>query len=174
VEYPCNWFVFLNSNWFQGWILTNTQGMVAVQSVVPPKEVPVSLAFLIFAQNMSAAISIVIANTIFTQSLLSDIPILAPSVSPAVALAAGGGAAAVRALVPPGSTDLEGLLLAFSQGINKVFYYIAASCAAAFLFSTGMGWNDVRKKSPANPSEESSQGEKVQTSQLATGPKQQK
>ena len=50
------------------------------------------------------------------------------------------------AVLPPGSPELDGLLLAYSNSVGNVFYMaIGASvvvCAASF----GMGWVDLRKK----------------------------
>lgn len=111
------------------------------------------MAILIFAQNFSGAVFLVIATTIFSQSLSTDIPILAPSVSPEDASAAGGSASAVRALLPPGSPELPGLLLAYSNGIDKVFYLTAACGVVGFIASWGMGWKDTRKKKAASNGE---------------------
>ncbi|ETS86472.1 hypothetical protein PFICI_00300 [Pestalotiopsis fici W106-1] len=120
--------------------------LVATQNALRADQVAVSIALLIFCQNIGGAISIVVANTIFTQSLLEDLPLLAPSVSPAAALAAGSSASGVRALLPPGSPELPGLLLAYSYGVDKVFYLLAGFAVATFGFAWGMGWKDVRKK----------------------------
>lgn len=125
------------------------QSIIAVQNALPAHQIPVGLAFLVFCQNMSGAISVVVATTIFTQSVLSDIVRYAPSVSPDAALAAGGGSGAVRALVPPGSPELEGVLLTFSNGIDRIFYMLAGLAVAGFVFAWGMGWKDVRKKKDA-------------------------
>jgi hypothetical protein len=130
--------------------LTNlAQGMVATQNALPPNQLPVSMAILIFAQNFSAAVLLVVATTIFSQSLSTDLPILAPSVSPSAASAAGGSASAVRALLPPDSPELPGLLLSYSNGIDKVFYLMAACGVVGFIVSWGMGWKDTRKKKSA-------------------------
>lgn len=104
------------------------------------------MSLLIFSQNLAGAIAVVIATTIFAQSLLDDLPRFAPSVSPAAAVAAGSSADSVRALVPPGSPELHGLLLAFSYAVDKTFYLVAAFGVAALGFGLLMGWKDVRKK----------------------------
>ncbi|XXH00029.1 hypothetical protein Hte_006370 [Hypoxylon texense] len=121
-------------------------GLIALQNSLTPAESAVGIAFLIFCQNFSAAVFSVVANTIFTQTLLKQIAKLAPSVNPADALAAGGSAAAVRALVPPGSPDLDNVLLAFANSFDTVCYLLIASACLSFVASWGMGWVDVRKK----------------------------
>jgi hypothetical protein len=118
--------------------------MIAIQQALPANQILIGLALLVFTQTIAGSIFIVAANTIFNQSLVSELAIHAPSLSPGAALAAGGGAAAVRSLVPPGSPELEGVLLSFSISVNKLFYLVAACAAASFICSWGMGWKDVR------------------------------
>lgn len=127
--------------------------MISVQNALPPAQIPLSFALLIFCQNFGAAVAVVVATAIFSQSLVSDIAKYAPSVSPQAVLAAGSGASAVRALVPPGSPELEGVLLSYANSFDKVFYLLVAFACVSFLFSLGMGWKDVSKKPVAKPTE---------------------
>ncbi|KAF2811345.1 efflux pump protein [Mytilinidion resinicola] len=120
-------------------------GLIAVQNALPPQKLPVALAFLIFCQNFAGAVFIEVANVIFTQSLASEIRAHAPSVSPKAALAAGASPSAVRALVPKGSPELGGVLLAFANSVDKVFYMLIACCLGGLLCAPGMGWVDTRK-----------------------------
>ncbi|KAI0204997.1 major facilitator superfamily transporter [Astrocystis sublimbata] len=120
--------------------------IISVQYAVTPTQSPVAIAFLVFAQNLLAAIFVVASNAIFTQSLTHQISELVPSVSPEAALTAGGSAEAVRALLPPGSPDLEGLLLAYSRSVNAVFYLLTAVAVVCFAAAWGMGWVDIRKR----------------------------
>ena len=85
-------------------------------------------------------------NVVFTQSLTSEIRTHAPSVSLKAALAAGASPNAVRALVPAGSPELGGVLLAFSNSVNKVFYLLMGCCLGGLLSALGMGWVDTKKK----------------------------
>jgi hypothetical protein len=124
--------------------------MIAVQNAVAPHQIPISLGFLIFVQNIGSAVFFVLATTIFTQTLVKEIPVLAPSVSVKAALAAGGGAQAVRGLLPAGSPELPGLLSAYSISIRNIFYLLCGLTAIQFCFAWGMGWKDVRKNKPAS------------------------
>ncbi|KAL2284619.1 hypothetical protein FJTKL_08719 [Diaporthe vaccinii] len=101
---------------------------------------------MVFVENLVAAIFTIVGNVAFTQTLTRRGSVLAPSVSPGVALAVGGGAEAVRALLPPGSPELDGLLLAFSDSVNAVFYLLTALAVVSFTAAWGMGWVDIRKK----------------------------
>lgn len=121
-------------------------GMIAVQNVLTAHQIPVGVAFLIFCQNFSGAIFVVVATVIFTQDLVSELAIRAPSVSSEAALAAGASADAVRALVPAGSPELDGLLLAYSLAISKVFYLLVALSLVGMVTGFGMGWVNIKKK----------------------------
>lgn len=122
--------------------------MIAIQTTMRGPQIPVAIAFQIFCQNLMGSIFLAIASVIFNQGLASELPILAPSVSPEDASNAGSSASAVRALVPEGSPELEGLLLAYSNSVDRVFYMLIACSVASFVASWFMGWNDTRKKSP--------------------------
>ncbi|KAI1499758.1 putative MFS multidrug transporter [Biscogniauxia marginata] len=125
--------------------------VIAIQHALPPSQSAIGIAFLVFCQNFLAAVFVVVANTIFTETLSQAIVELAPSVDPAAAMAAGGSAEAVRNLVPPGSPELDGVLRAFARSFDTVCYVMVAAAAVSFIASWGMGWVDVRKKKqPAN------------------------
>jgi hypothetical protein len=104
------------------------------------------MAFLIFCQNFGSSVGIVLSNTIFTETLTRAIPHYAPSVSPQAALDAGSGAGAVRHLVVGHEDDLKGVLLAYSESLRNIFYFLVGMSAIAVVASLGMGWVDVRKK----------------------------
>lgn len=137
------------------------QAVIAVQNAVKAEQIPVALAFLVFAQNMGASVFAVIATTLFTQSLVADLKKNAPSVSPKAALAAGGSASAVRALVPPNSGELKAVLDSFSDSVSNVFYLMVGLALASFIFAWGTGWKDIRKKKTAN--EQDSQSDEKAT-----------
>lgn len=115
-----------------------------MQNAVLPAQYPVALASLVFFQNLSTSVAVVIANTIFAQTLRSAATRYAPTISPQAALDAGSSASAVRALVPPG--QLDGVLRAYSQSLRNVFYFLVGIACLASLASLGMGWKDIRNK----------------------------
>ncbi|KAF2276866.1 efflux pump protein [Westerdykella ornata] len=119
---------------------------IAIQTALPPAQIPVSLAILMFTYNLCTSVFLVIATTIFTQTIVSELKKNAPSVSTQAALAAGGSAGAVRSLVPPGSPELNAVLRAYSSGVRNVFLMLAGLSVVSFAASWGMGWNDVRAK----------------------------
>jgi hypothetical protein len=125
-----------------------TQAVIAIQNALPPKQSQIGVAFLVFCQNLSAAIFVVVGNTIFTQSLIKEVRKLVPSVSPVDVLRAGGSASAVRNLVPPGSLELAALLRAYSNAFDIVCYLMIALGSISVFAAFGMGWIDIRSKKP--------------------------
>lgn len=133
------------------------QGIIAIQNHLPVHLIPVGIAFMIFCQNFAGAVFVVVAEVIFRQQLVKEIRLHAPQVSVDAALAAGASASSVRALVPEGSgssAELAGVLLAFANSLDKVFYLLMACCLTGFVAAFGMGWVDVRKKKTIAEGEE--------------------
>lgn len=106
----------------------------------------VGIAFMVFCQNFAAAVFVVIGEVIFTQRLVPEMKKDAPSVSIQAALAAGADSSAVRNLVPAGSPELAGVLLAYSNSLDKVFLLLMGLSLTGLVASAGMGWVDTRKK----------------------------
>lgn len=100
------------------------------------------MAILVFFQTFSGAVFLTIAQTIFTNILRARLGLYAPSVNPDRVIAAG--ATGIGEVVPP--ADIPGVLHAYSDGVNNVFYLAVAAGAAGFIASWGMGWIDIRKK----------------------------
>ncbi|KAF2110752.1 efflux pump protein [Lophiotrema nucula] len=120
--------------------------MVALQTLLPTKHIATGLAAMIFFNNFSTSIAIVLATTIFSETLKSNLNKYAPSIDIDAALAAGGGAQAVRDLVPGGGPVLDGLLLSYSKSIGTVFYMCVGFAVLGFASSWGMGWGDRRRQ----------------------------
>jgi hypothetical protein len=123
------------------------QAFIAVQNAVKPGQIPLASAILIFFQNFGSSVAGVLANVIFTETIVEVIPRYAHSISPQDVLNTGSGAAALRNLVSEGQEeDMEGVLRAYSKSLRNVFYFVTGLAALATLVSLGMGWKDVRKQ----------------------------
>jgi hypothetical protein len=104
------------------------------------------MAFLVFLQNFGTSIGIVLSNTIFSQTLSNTVTKYAPSVTPQAALEAGSDPTAVRHLVDGHPEQLNGVLMAYSQSLRNIFYFLVGISSASAFVCLGMGWVDVRKK----------------------------
>lgn len=118
------------------------QGLVALQTVLPDSEVAVGMAVMMFLQGLMGSVIIIIANTIFDNSLLSEIRSRAPSANAEAVVAVG--ATAFREVVSP--EQLPGVLEAYAISFDRVFYFAIGLTAATFITSWGLGWHNVREK----------------------------
>ncbi|GAD91480.1 MFS multidrug transporter [Paecilomyces variotii No. 5] len=122
-------------------------GIVAIQNALPMAQISIAMSVLMFFQTLGGAITITIADTIFNNSLKTEIPRYAPSVNAKMVISAG--ATAIRDVVS--KKDLPNVLLAYSKSFDHVFYFAAGLSVAFFCFAWGLGWKDIRKKKAVGP-----------------------
>ena len=116
--------------------------IIAVQNVLPPPQIPVATALVMFSQTFSGALFLSFADTIFTNSLSTLIPQYAPSVDPQTIINAG--ATGFRSELS--REQLTHVLVAYAKSVDRVFYLATGMACGCFAFSWGMGWKDIRKK----------------------------
>lgn len=59
------------------------------------------------------------------------------------------GAPGFRSIVSP--ADLDGILVAYSNSLGRIYYLAAPFTALCWIAPWGMGWNDIRKKETGHP-----------------------
>ena len=97
---------------------------------------------LTFIQGLGSAVLISVANTIFDDSLASQIHAHAPHVNPEAVIAAG--ATAFRKIVPV--DDLPAVVRSYAVSFDRTFYLVVALSALSLFTSLGLGNRDVRVK----------------------------
>ncbi|KAI1074270.1 MFS general substrate transporter [Whalleya microplaca] len=117
-------------------------GIIAIQSVTTGEELSSGMAFMVFTQSLFPAVLLTLCNLILVENLKTQLPEHAPGVNPSTIVKAG--ATNFRSTV--GSGDLPGVLDAYSNSMNRVFYLVAALAAVSSIFIWGMGWKDLRKR----------------------------
>ncbi|KAL4807853.1 major facilitator superfamily domain-containing protein [Aspergillus unguis] len=118
--------------------------LLAVQNTLPKAETSIALSLLFFSQTLGQAIFLTLGQVIFINSLKSGLAVYAPSVDSGVVVTAGAGA--IRSAVS--KDKLAGVLMAYSQGIDHVFYLSAGIGVGCFCVAWGIGWKDIRKHQP--------------------------
>lgn len=118
---------------------------VAVQVVLSSKDMPTGNAIAIFFNSLGGAISISMAQNIFSNGLYKQIPQNAPTIPVDVIVAAG--AAHLREAVDMiDPTALPGVLVAYMKAINESFVIAIAVGALATIFSCFVEWKSVKGK----------------------------
>lgn len=113
---------------------------IAVQVVLSKKDMPVGNAIAIFFNSLGGALSISIAQNIFSNTLIKDMPIYAPGVNPQVIIQAG--ATHVRDVVT--KAQLPGVLEAYDVAVTRAFILAIACTGIAFCVSFVFEWKSVK------------------------------
>lgn len=115
---------------------------IAVQVVLSKKDMPSGNAVAIFFNTLGGAISISVAQNIFSNTLVKQIPEYAPNVDPSVIISAG--ATNVQSVTPP--ADLPGVLEAYNVAVTRTFILPIACAGLACLCSLLFEWKSVKGK----------------------------
>ena len=99
---------------------------------------PVGNAVAIFFNTLGGALSVSIAQNIFSNTLVRKLPVYAPDVDVARVIAAG--ATHFRDFLTP--EQLPGVLLAYNKAVTTAFIMPIAVSGLAFLASLGMEWKE--------------------------------
>jgi len=118
---------------------------IAVQVVLNAAEMPTGNAIVMFFNSLGGAISISIAQNVFTNSLVKDVPAATNGVvSGSDILAIGATGLRTSSLVP--SDLLEAVLGAYDKAITTAFILPIAVGAISCLIAFGMEWKSVKGK----------------------------
>ena len=104
---------------------------IAVQVVLNAKDMPTGNALAIFFNSLGGSISISIAQNIFSNTLVQQLPLRAPGVNPATII--GAGATHVREVTPP--EQLSGVLQAYDMAVTRALILPIAVGGLAFIAS---------------------------------------
>ncbi|KAF7912858.1 uncharacterized protein EAF01_001879 [Botrytis porri] len=115
---------------------------IAVQVVLNAKDMPSGNAIAIFFNSLGGAISISIAQNVFSNGLVKYVPQYAPEVDPAIIYAAG--ATHLRELISP--ADLVGVLVAYCKALDESFVLAIAVGAIATFCACFVEWKSVKGK----------------------------
>ena len=113
---------------------------IAVQVVLSKKDMPIGNATAIFFNSLGGAISISIAQNIFSNSLTKQLLKQAPTVDPRVVITAG--ATHFRQFLTP--EQLPGVLLAYNNALTDAYILGIACAGLAFLASLTFEWKSVK------------------------------
>ncbi len=104
---------------------------IATQVVLSKKDMPSGNAVAIFFNSLGGAISISIAQNIFSNTLISQIPNFTRNIDPAMII--GAGPTNIRVVTPP--QELPGVLEAYNVAVTNTFILAIACAGVACLCS---------------------------------------
>ncbi|KAJ5232095.1 hypothetical protein N7468_005051 [Penicillium chermesinum] len=117
----------------------------ALQTVLPLHDIPVGIAIITFAQSLSAALFISIAQNVFQNRLVASIRTYTPLLSPGDIL--DGGATNLSARIS--STLLPSVLYAYNVAVTQTFYVSVAAAVLSFAGAGLVEWRSMRRPQSA-------------------------
>ncbi|KAI9663526.1 MAG: MFS sugar transporter [Alyxoria varia] len=118
------------------------QSLIAVQTVLPLKDVPIGTATIMFSQTLGGALFISVAQNVFTNQLLKNVLASAPGLNPARVISVG--ATQLRTLIPADRYDA--VLVAYNATLTQTFYVTVATSALSVIGAAFMEWKSVKGK----------------------------
>ncbi|KAI0482545.1 putative efflux pump [Xylariaceae sp. FL0804] len=122
--------------------LSLQQPIMAVQTVLELKDIPVGTAVVVFMQTLGGALCVSIAQNVFSNELVKQLAKHVPSVNPSAVLAAG--ATSLRHTL---SSDLlPAAILAYSNALTTAFFVGVAMAIFTVFGSALIEWKSVKGK----------------------------
>ena len=118
------------------------QPLIAAQTVLKKKDVPLGTAIVMFSQILGGAIFVSVAQNVFTNSLISNLKQVVPNLNPAIVLATG--ATSLQHQIPP--KYLAGVQTAYNGAIMNTFYVGVAIGAMSIFGAVFLEWKSVKGK----------------------------
>lgn len=130
------------------------QSSLAAQAVLVRKDVSTGVSLMFFAQSLGGAVFVCIAQSVFTNNLVSNLS-LTPGVDAALVL--GTGATDLWSVIS--SADLPRVLSVYNTAIMKAFTVALAISCFSILPALGIEWKNVKGlKQGGPPAKRSSEG----------------
>jgi hypothetical protein len=119
----------------------------ALQTVLSLDDIPVGIAIITFAQSLSGAIFISVAQSVFENRLVASISTYAPEVNPS-ALIEGGAANLSQRL---SKEVLPSVLYAYNIAVTQTFYVSVTAALLSFVGAGLVQWKSMKKPQKRDP-----------------------
>ncbi|KAJ6029823.1 hypothetical protein N7499_012236 [Penicillium canescens] len=119
----------------------------ALQTVLSLDDIPTGIAIITFAQSLSGAIFISVAQTVFENRLVASISTYAPKVNPS-SLIEGGAANLSQRL---SKEVLPSVLYAYNIAVTQTFYVSVIAALLSFVGAGLVQWKSMKKPQKRDP-----------------------
>lgn len=117
------------------------QCIIAMQTVLPMRDVPIGMAIITFSQSLSAALFISIAQNVFQNRLVASLTEFAPRINPGTVVQAG--AANLSQCLPP--QIVPSVLYAYNVAVTQIFYVSVAAAVLSFVGAALVEQKSIRQ-----------------------------
>lgn len=119
------------------------QPLMAVQTVLEIADVPTGTSLVVFSQTLGGALFVAVAQTVFSNGLVSYVAKYVPQIeNPASILAVG--ATSIQEDLP--AEVLPGVIQAFNDSLTDTFVVFAALAAVSIIGALVVEWKSVKGK----------------------------
>lgn len=115
------------------------QALIAVQNALPPADVPIATATVMFTQTLGGAVFISVAQNVFTNALLQNLSGIADVIPQDIV---DIGATDLKRLIP--GSVLPTVIFAYNDALAAAFYVSAATGALSLLGAVFVQWKSVK------------------------------
>ena len=122
--------------------LAMQQPLIAAQTVLHIDDVPVGTSVMMFTNQFGGALFISVAQSIFTNRLLSGLAKAVPNLNPGIVLATG--ATSLKDAIDP--RYLGAVLVVYNRAITNTFYISVAMASLSIIGALAMEWKSVKGK----------------------------
>lgn len=122
--------------------MTSKQPYMAVQNLVPLRQVPQAMAVVLTVQTFGSSVWLIVANVIFNNSLHDLLLENASVIGLAPDFVIDAGARGVHSLGLSGAA-LQALPDSYAEGVDRVMYLGVGLEAGALAFCCGLGWHNI-------------------------------
>lgn len=144
----------------------SSSAYIALQNLVPAAQIPIAMSILIFLQNMGGAVFLVAANTIFSNTLRSELNDRTSTIGIPTDVIIASGAFNVRNLVQGSTERLNAVLDSYTDAIANVMYLGIGTSVGTFIFAWGLGWKDIRVARKLNVIRDSPEEDKAEVEKM--------
>lgn len=120
------------------------QALITVQTVLPLKDVPTGTALVMFMQTFGGALFVSVAQNIFNNRLIAELPKEAPGIDPAIILHVG--ATSLKDQIAP--QFLSGVKYAYNTALTETWYIAVAMTCLTVIGAVFVEWRSVKGIKP--------------------------
>lgn len=123
---------------------------IAVQTILPEKDVAVGTSLVVFARSLGGAVFVSVGENLFSNSIMSGMIARVPELDPSVVLQAGA-TELQQSVKQSGIKNAEGVLAVvleiYNDAIIKTFVLALALACISILGAIGVEWRTVKRTS---------------------------
>ncbi|KAF2832023.1 MFS general substrate transporter [Ophiobolus disseminans] len=118
------------------------QPLIAVQTVLAAKDIPIGTAIMMFSQTLGGALFISVGQNVFTNQLLKNLRAVVPDLDSGLVLRTG--ATELKNAIP--EQFLSGVLSAYNLAITQTFYVSVACASMSIIGAAFVEWKNMKGK----------------------------